>query len=220
MALTLQNLRLGGNLEFPWYSCNILRYFSNRCIVWFFIPASCPVQTNRKIPVQLYVKIQIIFEPPFWICKWANHLSFLAMFWLPLWYLQTFNDATNLNNILYHKSDKSNIPHYSKDHPVPIILYTYTTHIVIKIFSYKYVMWDLSIDDLKSKPPDSSCASSPFTYHPNDHVVTESLKYHEPIFLNWRHSFTILMGSVEDYARHQTMGKTWKRGLRCSFQMG
>ena len=69
-------------------------------------------------------------------------------------------------------------------------------------------MWDLSIDDLKSKPPDSSCASSPFTYHPNDHVVTESLKYHEPIFLNWRHSFTILMGSVEDYARHQTMGKT------------
>jgi hypothetical protein len=26
-----------------------------------------------------YVKIQIIFEPPFWICKWANHLSFLAM---------------------------------------------------------------------------------------------------------------------------------------------
>ena len=79
MALTLQNLKLGGNLEFSWYSCNILRYCSNRCIVWFFIPANCPAQANRKFPVQLYVKIQILFEPPFWICKWANHLSFLAM---------------------------------------------------------------------------------------------------------------------------------------------
>ena len=79
MALTLQNLKLGGNLEFSWYSCNILRYCSNRCIVWFFIPANCPAQANRKFPVQLYAKIQILFEPPFWICKWANHLSFLAM---------------------------------------------------------------------------------------------------------------------------------------------
>jgi hypothetical protein len=25
--------KLGGNLEFSWYSCNILRYCSNRCIV-------------------------------------------------------------------------------------------------------------------------------------------------------------------------------------------
>ena len=73
------NLKLGGNLEFSWHSCNILRYCSNRCIVWFFIPANCPAQANRKFPVQLYVKIQILFEPPFWICKWANHLSFLAM---------------------------------------------------------------------------------------------------------------------------------------------
>ena len=69
MVLTLQNLKLGGNLEFSWYSCNILRYCSNRCIVWFSIPAICPAQANGKFPVQLYVKIQIIFEPPFWICK-------------------------------------------------------------------------------------------------------------------------------------------------------
>jgi hypothetical protein len=48
MVLTLQNLKLWGNLEFSWYSCNILRYCSNRCIVWFFIPANCPAQTNRK----------------------------------------------------------------------------------------------------------------------------------------------------------------------------
>ena len=76
------NLKLGGNLEFSWYSCNILRYCSNRCIVWFFIAANCPAQANTKFPVQLYVKIQILFEPPFGICKWANHLSFLAMMYL------------------------------------------------------------------------------------------------------------------------------------------
>ena len=77
------NFKLGGNLEFSWYSCNILKYCSNRCIVWFFIPENCPAQANRKFPVQLYVKIQILFEPPFWICKWANHLSFLAMlYWI------------------------------------------------------------------------------------------------------------------------------------------
>ena len=57
MAHTLQNLKLGGNLEFSWYSCNILRYCSNRCIVWFYIPKNCPAHANRKFPVQLYIKI-------------------------------------------------------------------------------------------------------------------------------------------------------------------
>jgi hypothetical protein len=85
MVLALQNLKLGGNLEFSWYSCNSLRYCSNRCIVWFFIPENCPAQANRKFYVQLYIKIQILFEPPFWICKWANHLSFLVMSLDPYW---------------------------------------------------------------------------------------------------------------------------------------
>jgi hypothetical protein len=68
MALTLQNLKLGGNLEFLWYSCNILRYCSNRCIVWFFIPENCPAQANRKFPVQLYIAtlflINFKWSPP------------------------------------------------------------------------------------------------------------------------------------------------------------
>jgi hypothetical protein len=57
MVLTLQHLKLGGNLDFSWYSCNILRYCSNRCIVWFYIPKNCPAHANRKFPVQLYIKI-------------------------------------------------------------------------------------------------------------------------------------------------------------------
>jgi hypothetical protein len=58
---------LSGNLEFSWYSCNILRYCSNRCIVWFSIPSNCPTQANRKFPVQLYVKFQILFYASTWV---------------------------------------------------------------------------------------------------------------------------------------------------------
>jgi hypothetical protein len=61
MALTLLNLKLGGNLEFSWYSCNILRYCSNRCIVWFSIQANCPAHANRKFPVQLYVEFWVAY---------------------------------------------------------------------------------------------------------------------------------------------------------------
>jgi hypothetical protein len=119
MALTLQNLKLGGNLEFsyilptsrketpilswneveayivpgqygPRYGNELVIAINDRWFarfhgtavifwdivqtgaVWFFISANCPAQANRKFPVQLYVKIQILFEPPFWICKWAR----------------------------------------------------------------------------------------------------------------------------------------------------
>jgi hypothetical protein len=78
MVLTLQNLKLGGNLEFSWYSCNILRYCSNRCIVWFFIPTNCPAQANRKFPVQLYVKIKFSLSRHF---EYANE-QITYNFWL------------------------------------------------------------------------------------------------------------------------------------------
>jgi hypothetical protein len=45
MVLTLQNLKLGGNLEFSWL---------------IFYPGNCPAQANRKFPVQLYVKFPIL----------------------------------------------------------------------------------------------------------------------------------------------------------------
>jgi hypothetical protein len=76
---------------------------------------------------------------------------------------------------------------------------------------------DLNIDDFKSKPPDCTCASSPFIYNPTGHVITGDLKiinstspgevfakgpkYREPKSINWKHNFKILIDSVEDYAR-------------------
>jgi hypothetical protein len=64
------------------------------------------------------------------------------------------------------------IPPYLKDQSVPIISYVYTKSIASKYFNYKYVLHNLNIDDFKSKPPDCTCASSPFTYNPTGHVIT------------------------------------------------
>ena len=78
-------------------------------------------------------------------------------------------------------------------------------------------MHDLSIDDLKSKPPDCTCASSRFIYITAGHVITGDLRminntylrdffakgpnYRKTKFINWKHNFTILMDSDKDYAR-------------------
>ena len=119
--------------------------------------------------------------------------------------------------ILHHKSVKSKIPPYVKDQSVPIITYVYTRPIASKKFNYKHVLRDLNIDDFKSKPPDCTCASSPFIYNQTGHVITDDLKimnntslrdvfakgpkYREPKSINWKRNFKILMDSVEDYAR-------------------
>jgi hypothetical protein len=127
------------------------------------------------------------------------------------------NDGINLGNILHHKSVESKMPPYFKDQSVPIISYVYTRPIASKCFNYKHVLHNHNIDDFKSKPPDCTCASSPFIYNPTGYVITGDLKvinntsprdvfakwtkYREPKSINWKHNFKILMDSVEDYAR-------------------
>ena len=41
-----------------------------------------------------------------------------------------------------------------------------------KLFNYKKVSYDLNIVDLKLKPPDYTCACSPFIYNPAGHAIT------------------------------------------------
>jgi hypothetical protein len=100
---------------------------------------------------------------------------------------------------------------------MPIISYAYTISISSKMFNYKYVLHDLNFDDFKSKPPDCTCANSPFIYNPIGHVITGDIKiinntslrdvfakgpkYREHKSINWKHNFKILMDSVEDYVR-------------------
>ena len=102
---------------------------------------------------------------------------------------------------------------------------------------------DLNIDDFKAKPPDCTCASSPFIYNPTGHDITGDLKiisntslrevfakgskYREPNSINWKHNFKILMDSVEDYARQwakrgkqdlDTLSK-WVKSVRSLIQI-
>ena len=82
---------------------------------------------------------------------------------LPLYFANKGLDAINLGNILHHKSVRSKVPPYFKDQSVPIISYTYTSTIAPKIFNYRRVLQNLSINDLKAKPPGCSCEHSPFS---------------------------------------------------------
>ena len=95
---------------------------------------------------------------------------------LKLSFANRYLDCINLGNILHHKSVKSKIPPYYKDQSVPIISYVYTRPITPKKIIYKHVLHDLNNDDFKSKPPDCTCASSPFVYNPTGNVITGDLK--------------------------------------------
>ena len=104
------------------------------------------------------------------------------------------------------------MPTYFKDQSVPIISFAYTISIATQIFNYKKVSYDLNIVDFKFKPPDYTCARSPFIYNPAGHVIsgdhniinTNSLR---DVFakgsksINWKHIFKLIMDSVEDCAR-------------------
>ena len=53
--------------------------------------------------------------------------------------------------------------------------YTYTKPIASKIFNHKKVLENFTFMEIKSKPPECSCSSSPFQYSPAGHVVTGDL---------------------------------------------
>ena len=118
---------------------------------------------------------------------------------------------------IYSTINQSKIPPYFTDKSTPFISYTYTKPVASRIFNYKKVLQHFSIDDLKSKPPDCSCSSSPFNYSPSGHLITGDLnfvtndklrkllstgpKYRVANPINWKQNFKLLMDSVEDYAR-------------------
>jgi hypothetical protein len=66
--------------------------------------------------------------------------------------------------------------------------------------NYKHVLHDLNIDDFKSKPPDCTCASSPFIYNPTGHVITGDIKIINNISLretrDVTHKYNIVRGLV------------------------
>jgi hypothetical protein len=79
-----------------------------------------------------------------------------------LWRLVGFIASKDVKSLPLSNLVKSKIPPYFKDQSVPILSYVYTRPIASKMFNYKHVLRDLNIDKFKSKPPDCTCASSPF----------------------------------------------------------
>ena len=71
-----------------------------------------------------------------------------------------------------------------KLYPILKISLYQSFHILIatKIFNYKNVFKNLSIDDYKSKPPECTRESSPFQYNLAGHVITAALNIVENIF--------------------------------------
>ena len=95
---------------------------------------------------------------------------------------------------------------------MPIISYVYTRPIAskkkkkIKNNNYKHVLRDLNIiDDFKSKPPDCTCASSPFIYNPTGHVITGDLK----IINNTSSPKGLNIVSLNPYTGNTTLKYLW-----------
>ena len=83
-----------------------------------------------------------------------------------------FNDSEQHCLFLNVKPKPARLAIYQS---VPIISYASTTPTATKIFNYKKVLYDIKIDEFKSKPPDCTCASSPFIYNPTGRVITGNI---------------------------------------------
>ena len=81
-------------------------------------------------------------------------------------------DAINLGNILHQKSRRGMVSSYFKYQSVPTISYRYASSNALKIFNYRRILQDFSINNLNAKPPDCSCHNYPFKYSPAYHVIT------------------------------------------------
>ena len=130
------------------------------------------IQMNTNLQQSSWILPVTDFFKPFGIKKdEIDKRSFLK-----LSFANKSLDDINLGNILHHKSVKYKIPPYFKDQSVPIISYVYTKPTASKFFNYKHMLRDFNIDYFKSKPPDCTCASSPFIYNPTGHVIIGDLK--------------------------------------------
>jgi hypothetical protein len=126
-------------------------------------------------------------------------------------------DAIDISNILNRKEVVKEIPSYIKNQSFPIVSYSYTNSIGLKIFTYKETLQNINIEEYLKNPLTCDCSHSPFQCNPFGHVITgdlniiqhESLqkvishgpKFREPQHINWKHNFKIIMDAVENYAR-------------------
>ena len=112
------------------------------------------ILVNTSFPsLRRYVGMKRKIDP-------LSHFSLLTNVWMP----STWSISYTINLL-------DVIPPYIKDQSVRIMSSSYTSLIAPKIFNYRRILQDYSIDDLNDKPPDCSCHNPPFKYSPAGYVI-------------------------------------------------
>ena len=126
-------------------------------------------------------------------------------------------DAINLPALLRSTSVTNKIPVYFRDKEPPIVSYEYTSTVASKLFNFSPALSNLNVSEYFSTPQTCQCKESKFCYEPHGHVITGDLrvienaklrelvakgpKYREPNRVNWKATETMLLESIDLYAK-------------------
>ena len=126
-------------------------------------------------------------------------------------------DAINLPALLRSTSVTDKIPVYFRDKEPPIVSYQYTSFVASKLFNFEPALSNLNVSEYFSNPQTCQCKESKLCYEPHGHVITGDLrvienaklrelvakgpKYREPNRVNWKATETMLLESIDLYAK-------------------
>ena len=127
-------------------------------------------------------------------------------------------DTINLPALLRSTSVIDKISVYFRDKEPPIVSYEYTSTVASKIFNFAPALSDLNVSEYLSNPQTCQSKESKFCYEPHGHVITGDLrvmenarlrelvakgpKYREPSRVNWKTTETMLLESIDLYAKN------------------
>ena len=127
-------------------------------------------------------------------------------------------DTISLPALLGSTSVTDKIPAYFKDKQPPIVSYGYTSTVASKLFNFAPTLLNLNVSEYLSNSQTCQCKESKFCYEPHGHVIVGDLrvienanlrelvakepKYREPNRVNWKAKETMLLESIDLYAKH------------------
>ena len=132
-------------------------------------------------------------------------------------------DAINLSALLRSTSVTDRIPVYVRDKEPPIVSYEYTSTVASKLFNFAPTLSNLNVSEYLSDLQACQCKESKFCYEPHGHVITGDLraienaklrelvakepKYREPTRVNWKATETMLLESINLFAKNWSKRK-------------
>ena len=110
----------------------------------------------------------------------------------------------------------SNIPAYFKNQSPPVISYSYSFPIALKIFNYRNKLQGLNTENISRNHTVCSCKASEFCYNAACHItgglnivrisklrdiLSKGPKYRPPRSFTWKQNSKLILDSFEEYAR-------------------